>query len=73
LEESVTEEDFKKVVGVLLDAAKAGKPWAVKEVLDLTVGRDYFLASRQRDDDITEILFKFESTKTSREASAIED
>jgi hypothetical protein len=35
----VTEADLQEVVGTLLREAKAGKPWAVRELLDRLLGR----------------------------------
>ena len=39
LMESVTDEDFLEIVKVLLGEAKAGKMWAIKELLDRLVGK----------------------------------
>lgn len=63
LEEAVSEQDFKEVVGVLLVAAKAGKPWAVKEFFDLILGRDFNLRAQAdpRDVEIHELIAGFKS------------
>jgi hypothetical protein len=37
--QSVTEEDMQTVMRTLVEAAKSGEPWAVKELLDRTLGR----------------------------------
>ena len=37
--QTVTEQDVKAVVGVLMNAAKAGEPWAVKEFLLRVLGK----------------------------------
>jgi hypothetical protein len=39
LVDAVTPERVRNIVNKLLDAADAGEPWAVKEVLDRTLGR----------------------------------
>ncbi len=39
LAESVTAEDIRAVLTVLVEKAKAGEPWAVKEFLDRTLGK----------------------------------
>lgn len=36
---TVTEADVKAVITKLVQAAKAGEPWAVKELLDRIIGR----------------------------------
>ncbi len=37
--ESVTDADLAAVVRTLIDAAKGGEPWAVKELLDRCIGK----------------------------------
>ena len=39
LVETVTADDLREVIGVLLEKAKAGERWAVCELLDRTLGR----------------------------------
>lgn len=39
LAETVTEADVREVIAQLLEKAKAGQPWAVKEFLDRTLGK----------------------------------
>ncbi|MCZ6756594.1 MAG: hypothetical protein O7E49_14895 [Gemmatimonadetes bacterium] len=39
LAEGVTAEDIRAVLTVLVEKAKAGQPWAVKEFLDRTLGK----------------------------------
>ena len=39
LAETVTAEDIRAVLTVLVEKAKAGQPWAVKEFLDRTLGK----------------------------------
>ncbi len=39
LAKSVTAEDVRAVLSVLVEKAKAGQPWAVKEFLDRTLGK----------------------------------
>ncbi len=39
LAETVTEADVREVITQLLEKAKAGQPWAVKEFLDRTLGK----------------------------------
>jgi hypothetical protein len=39
LADSVTEKDMRAVVRALVAKAKAGEPWAVKELLDRLLGR----------------------------------
>lgn len=68
LEEAVTLEDFKAVVGILKEAAKASKPWAVKTFFDLTVGRDYHLTAEQTENQrLHEMIFKFETIANKKE------
>lgn len=37
--DTVTDDDFAAIIRTLVDAAKAGEPWAVKELLDRTIGK----------------------------------
>lgn len=46
---SVTEEDLAAVVRVLVDQAKMGEGWAVKEMLDRLVGRPRLDAASEED------------------------
>ena len=39
LAETVTAEDIRAVLSVLIEKAKAGQPWAVREFLDRTLGK----------------------------------
>ncbi len=39
LAETVTEADIREVITHLLEKAKSGEPWAVKEFLDRTLGK----------------------------------
>ena len=39
LAETVTEADVREVIAQLLEKAKGGEPWAVKEFLDRTLGK----------------------------------
>jgi hypothetical protein len=39
LADSVSEEDMRSVARALVKAAKAGEPWAVRELLDRTLGK----------------------------------
>ena len=39
LAETVTDDDMRDVVRVLIDKAKAGEPWAVRELLDRCLGK----------------------------------
>ncbi len=39
LTETVTAEDIRAVINVLLERAKAAEPWAVKELLDRCLGK----------------------------------
>ena len=39
LHDAVTDEDMRAIVGALINKAKAGEPWAVREVLDRTLGK----------------------------------
>ncbi len=39
LAETITAEDIRAVLNVLLDRAKAAEPWAVKELLDRCLGK----------------------------------
>ena len=36
---TIAADDVRQVIGVLIDKAKAGEPWAVKELLDRCLGR----------------------------------
>lgn len=36
---AVTPADLKAVIGKMIEAAKAGEPWAIKETLDRCIGR----------------------------------
>lgn len=37
--DAVSPDDIRAVVGVLVDRAKAGEPWAVRELLDRALGK----------------------------------
>lgn len=39
LAESLTDQEMAAVVDALVKAAKAGQPWAIREVLDRTLGK----------------------------------
>ena len=39
LRDAVTDEDFEAIVGKLIEEAKQGEPWAVKEALDRLCGK----------------------------------
>ena len=39
LTETITAEDIRAVINVLLERAKAAEPWAVKELLDRCLGK----------------------------------
>lgn len=41
LAETVTAEDIRAVLSVLVEKAKAGQLWAIKELLDRTLGKAY--------------------------------
>lgn len=36
---TITEEDFGEILAALITQAKKGKPWAIREVLDRTLGK----------------------------------
>lgn len=41
LQQSITEKDYKKIIELLLKKALKGERWAIKEVLDRTLGKDF--------------------------------
>lgn len=49
LADAVSAEDITEVAQRLLDAAKAGEPWAVRELLDRLLGKPYVQIELQAD------------------------
>jgi hypothetical protein len=51
LAESVTDAQIKAVIGRLVEAAKRGEPWAIKEFLDRVLGKPIQPLSHEVEDD----------------------
>ncbi len=50
LAESVTDEQIKAVIKTLVAKAMAGEPWAIKEILDRTLGKPVQPTAHEPDD-----------------------
>ncbi len=74
---TVTEDDLRAVIGKLVEAAKAGKPWAIRELLDRCLGKPTQAIEAVATDLPGEVVLKLEFDQPlaprARPASVIQD